>query len=265
MHRSASNKDSDRRWRRFCRKGSRMACLFTALWLGGFALLFRVAPTPEPEHRASPVSMSWWPADNQHGVSDIRTLWTPSIFALATPAGFSHSLREERSRLLPPVQSTRPEIAFLQRTATVGALDMAVPGTRRKVPSETAIEWVKVSDNVFPPRTPEKEVPRMVFPEGWESRLFSGIDLNFNGWTNRIWSARIEMQFDSSGVPRSILLTQSSGLPEVDRRLTRSATGWRLLEPTAPRMGVVSWSSPSVSSTSPESPPRSASATKGAS
>ena len=77
-----------------------------------------------------------------------------------------------------------------------------------------------------------------------DRRLFSGIDLNYGDWTNAAWSARIEMRFDAKGVPVSMLLAQSSGLPEVDRRLARSVNGWRLLEPAAPRAGTVEWTSP---------------------
>ena len=264
MHRSAAILDSDRHWRRFCRRGSRISCLFSALWLAGFALLFRVAPAPEPEHPASPSPLSWWPAGNQSEVADIRTIWTPSVFALSSPAGFSHVLRKERSRILPPVQSARPEKAFLPSPANDGALDMAVPDHRSGMSSETSVNLLKDSGGVFPPRTSEKEVPRMSFPDGWESRLFSGIDLNFDSWTHRAWSARIEMQFDSTGVPRSMMLTQSSGWPEVDRRLARSAHGWRLLEATAPRTGVVSWYSPGVSPLPPEPAPNSAPPAKGA-
>ena len=84
----------------------------------------------------------------------------------------------------------------------------------------------------------------MTFPEGWESRLFSGIDLDFGAWTDGAWSAEMEMRFDERGVPVSMLLAKSSGLPEVDRRLARSAYGWRLLEPAAPRQGTVSWRNP---------------------
>ena len=255
MHRSASILDSDRHQRRFCRKGSRISCVFSVLWLAGFAVLFRVAPAPEPEHPASPSPLSWWRAENRRGDFDIRTIWTPSIFALSTPAGFSHALREERSRILPPVQSSRPEMAFLPPPSLARVLDMAVPDPRFKMSSETSAELLRGAGSVFPPRTSEKELPRMSFPDGWESRLFSGIDLNFDSWTSRAWSARIEMQFDSTGVPRSILLTQSSGWPEVDRRLTRSAHGWRLLEAGAPRTGVVLWSSPGVSTLPPESAP----------
>ncbi len=52
------------------------------------------------------------------------------------------------------------------------------------------------------------------------------------------------MRFDENGVPVSMMLAQSSGLSEVDRRLARSANGWRLLEPSASRTGTVEWNSP---------------------
>ena len=95
----------------------------------------------------------------------------------------------------------------------------------------------------------------MDFSGGWESRLFSGIDLGFGAWTDRAWSARIEMRFDGAGVPVSTLLAQSSGLPDLDRRLARSANGWRLLEPAAPRTGVVAWIRPAAE---PPAPPAAA-------
>ena len=239
-----------------------MACIFTALWLGGFALLFRVVPAPEPTRSVVPVPMSWWPAEENRSTPDIRTIWTPSAFALASPAGFSHSLRAEQFRLQPPVQSTRPAAAFLQRSAFLGTLDMTGSDNRRQGSSETSVELLKAPASVFPPRIPEKETPRIVFPEGWESRLFSGIDLNFNGWTNRIWSARVEMQFDSTGVPVSMILAQSSGLPEMDRRLARSTSGWRLLDSSAPRRGVVSWISPGGTTPAPEPASRSVAVVK---
>jgi hypothetical protein len=93
----------------------------------------------------------------------------------------------------------------------------------------------------------------MAFPDGWESRLFSGIDLDFGAWTNRAWSAQIEMRFDGKGIPALVLLAQPSGFPEVDRRLARSASGWRLLEASAPRAGLVGWSSPAAEPSAPAS------------
>ncbi|NCA82600.1 MAG: hypothetical protein EOM72_07600 [Opitutae bacterium] len=237
-----------------------MAWMIVALWFGALALLFRVAPAPGPVPRGVPASVSWWPAEAGGPAGlDLRTLWTPSVFALSTPAGFSHSLRRERSRLSPPVQALRPAAAFLAGPEPAAASDLTRPRGLRWAERGAESAFRPASGGVFPPRIPAREAPRMDFPEGWESRLFSGIDLEFGVWTSRAWSARIEMRFDGAGVPVSTLLAQSSGLPELDRRLARSANGWRLLEPAAPRTGVVAWNRPA-----PEPPARPAAAGKGA-
>jgi hypothetical protein len=242
MYRPRATEDPARRWRKFCRKGWRMAWMFAALWFGGLALLFRVAPAPEPAPRESSGSMTWCPAEGGAAM-DIRTLWTPSAFALSTPAGFSHALRRERAGLTPPVQTARPDAAYLEPPRPAPSVDLSVPEPPRFVPRQVQPgSWS--GSGVFPPRVPVRESPRMGFPEEWESRLFSGIDLDFGAWTNEGWSARVEMRFDGHGVPVSMLLAKSSGLPDVDRRLARSANGWRLLEPSAPRTGTVEWSSP---------------------
>ena len=242
MYRSRTSKDPARRWRKFCRRGWRLAWMCAALWFGGLVLLFRVAPAPEPASRPAPIAMAWWPAKGGAAM-DIRTLWTPSVFALSTPAGFSHSLRRERVGLPPPVQTARPEASFLENPRPAPAFELSMPGSPRFVSSQVQPEPPSGA-GVFPPRAPARESPRMDFPDGWESRLFSGIDLNFGAWTNGGWSARVEMQFAENGVPVSMLLAQSSGIPEVDRRLERSVNGWRLLEPAAPRTGTVAWNSP---------------------
>ena len=219
-----------------------MAWGAAALWVGALVLLFRVAPAPAPATRAAPAQMLWQPA-KKGAAEDIRALWSPSVFALSTPAGFSHSIRGERARHAPPVRLARPDAAFLARPGSPASPEPARAGFVRLAPPKTPA-GSSASAGVFPPRIPELEKPRMDFPAGWESRLFSGVDLNFDAWTNTAWSARIEMRFDEKGLPASMLLEQSSGLPEVDRRLARSASGWRLLEPAAPRAGVVAWIRP---------------------
>lgn len=246
MNHNPPCEDAARRWRRFGRAGWRMAGMFAALWFGALTLLFRLAPAPASLPWPAPLQASWWPMPGD-ATLDIRALWSPAAFALPTPAGFSHSLRHDRARLAPPVQAARPPAAFLARPPAVSGLSK--PG-RIQLAAAEARAGSSPLRGVFPPRIPERDAPRLDFPGDWESRLFSGIDLNFGVWTNVAWSARIEMNFDPQGVPVSVLLAQSSGLPEVDRRLARSASGWRLLEPAAARRGVVGWNSPAA----PETP-----------
>ena len=245
MHRARPSEDPARRWRTFCRAGGRWAFVFAALWFGGLTLLFRVSPVPAAALRAAPAQLSGWWSASGGATLDVRAQWTPAAFALSTPAGFSRSLRGERAGLAPPIQAERLPAAYLDDARAFEPLDVAEPGRlgaeARSVPGGSTPD-----EGVFPPRAPEPEIARMVFPDGWESRLFSGIDLDFRKWTSAAWEARVEMRFDGKGVPESILLAQASGVPEVDRRLARSASGWRLLEPAAPRTGVVAWQSPAA-------------------
>lgn len=222
-----------------------MAALVLAGWLGGLALLFRVAPAPSPLVRAPPPGVTWQSGSGDSSPLDALAVWTPAAFALSTPAGFSHSLRRERAGIAPPVHATRPEPAYLDDFRPRTTIDLSKPGMIRPAAAPAA-SGSSIPSGVFPPRPALPPVPRLVFPDGWESRLFSGIDLNFGGWTSVAWRAQIEMRFDAKGVPSSMLLTQASGLPEVDRRLARSANAWRLLEPSAPRAGIVAWQSPAA-------------------
>jgi hypothetical protein len=249
MYRTRIVQDRARQWRQFCRPGLRLAWGTAALWLGGLALLFQVAPAPEPAVRKPPVPVSWWPGPALAGAggvaADLRAIGSPAAFALPTPAGFSHRLRTQRSRLTPPVQAVPFEPAFAL-DPPAAHLARGAGQTAIRFTAAPAADLPAAGAGVFPPRRLEPEVPRLEFPEGWESRLFANIDLNFGAWTNLAWSARIEMRFDGQGVPVSILLSQPSGWPEVDRRLARSANGWRLLEPAAPRSGIVAWRSPAA-------------------
>lgn len=245
MQRLRPSEDPARRWRRFCRTGGRLALLFAALWFGGLALLFRIAPAPASAARAAPPKLAWWWSVAEGPALDVRALGTPAAFALPTPAGFSHGLRGERAGLAPPVHAERPPAAYLGDARAFAPLEVGEPA-RPGAGAPAARSEPSPFPAVFPPRSPEKEMPRMLFPNGWESRLFSGIDLEYRIWTNAAWEAQIEMRFDDKGVPASMLLAQASGLPDLDRRLVRSASGWRLLDSAAPRTGRVAWRVPAA-------------------
>ena len=248
MYRTRPVEDPIRRWRRFCRAGWGLAALTVVLWTGGLMAVFRIAPGTERLPREAPPRMHWWAgralrAAEHAGAADVRAVWSPSVFSLPTPAGFSHSLRRGRVQIAPPVHLSRAEETFLPGPdSTPGSAAMMSAGLRLSAPAAAPAPESRM--DVFRPREVVPEAPRLVFPDGWESRLFSGIDLAFGRWTRQAWEARIEMRFDASGVPTSMLLTAPSGIPDVDRRLVRQAWGWRLLEPGAPRTGTVLWRNP---------------------
>lgn len=248
MYRSRPSDDRVRSWHRFCRGGWRLAWACVILWFSALTLLFRVVPMPVPLPHETPAHLSWWPPLAGEAAAgtvrmDVRALWTPSAFALSSPAGFSHSLRHERARLTPPVQIARPDAVLMENPGPAGDFDLLKPGRIPLTVSETS-SGRRPSGRVFPPREPVVEAPHLSFPDGWESRLFSGIDLNFGSWSEAAWSAQAEIRFNEKGVPVSVLLARPSGLADVDRRLARSLSGWRLLESAAPRTGLVAWTCP---------------------
>jgi len=254
MYRSRPSGDRARRWRQFCRKGWYLAWGMTFLWFGALTLLFRIAPAPVLALHEAPAPMIWWPASGETAALDVRALWTPSAFALSSPAGFTHSQRSERSRLTPPVQVVRPSRTILDNPRSEATFDLLKP-ERIQLASAPASPGWDAMPGVFPPRTPDTEVPKLVFPDGWESRLFSGIDLNYGDWSDTPWTAQVEIHFDPKGIPTSVLLARSSGWVEVDRRLARSISGWRLLDSEASRSGLVAWSAPRrLSPAAPEEP-----------
>ena len=135
----------------------------------------------------------------------------------------------------------RPGPAYLEADASAIPVGDSDRAGLRSLPA-AGLPPASAAAPVFPPRSPGDDPSRMVFPDGWEARLFSGVDPGFGAWSTQAWSAVVDLRFDADGIPQSVLLVQSSGLPDVDARLARSARGWRLLEAGAPRQGRVGWS-----------------------
>ena len=245
MVRARIIEDPDRRWRRFGRAGRRMAVVAAAAWFGLLALLLGTAPAPGPLPRVTPPRVVWWPGADpsagQNPAADPRVAWSPSVFALPGPVGFSHRLRRDRARLAPPPPPLRPRPPPPAADAAAPPPETTDPAGLPSAPA-AGLPPAPAADPVFPPRAPGEEPSRMVFPDGWEARLFSGVDPGFGAWAGQAWSAVLDLRFDADGVPQSVLLVQPSGLPGVDGRLARSARGWRLLDARAPRQGRVGWS-----------------------
>lgn len=252
MYRTRIMEDPDRRWHRFGRVGRRLAISVAALWFMLMWVMLGTNPIPTPLPRETPPQVAWWPGGDGAGggggqalAADIRVTWSPSVFALPSPAGFSHALRRDRAQLAPPDQAIRAEAAFLETAPAVvlASPTTTVPQGVLTVPPPL-LAWP--TPRVFAARPTGADTPSMIFTEGWESRLFSGVDPGYGAWTPQAWKARIEMRFDGAGIPDSVLLVEPSGLSDVDRQLARSVRGWRLLDAAAPRQGAVTWQSPAA-------------------
>jgi hypothetical protein len=250
MDRRDAMEDSRERDRRFRRAGWRRAWAVALGIVAAAAVLCRIGP---PEEAATVRRTPHWtwlpPAVAAEKLADVRAVRSPTVFALPSPEGFTGALRSGNPRLTPPVGRERAV-----RTPGRGAEDAPEAATdwsapefavRRPAGKEPA-GWLPVFAN----RGRAEETARMEFPEGWEQRLFTGVDLAYADWApGAAWEATAELAFDEKGIPVSVFLDRRSGIPEVDRRIARSAASWRLMAGGAPRRGKVSWRVPAGSGT----------------
>lgn len=240
--------DSRERDRRFRRAGWHRAWAVAAGIVAAAAVFCRIDP---PEEAATVRRTPHWtwlpPAVAAEKLADVRAVRSPAVFSLPAPKGFTGALRARNPRLTPPVGRERTA-GSTGRDADAAAAEPATDWTapefavRRPAGKEPA-GWTPVFANRVRPEEPA----RMEFPEGWEQRLFAGVDLAYADWApGAAWEATAEVEFDGTGIPVAVFLDRHSGIPEVDRRLARSVSSWRLLAGGAPRKGKVSWRVPAA-------------------
>lgn len=244
---------ADRKWRRFCRRGWRWAGIGTVLWMSlMFLLLGRISHIPPAVRELPSASLAWWSndilndMDADEEIRDLRSVWTPSVFALSTPVGFTADISPMEMALPPPMDRPVLSPAYLEEKEIMGD---ELEQVRQRIRAEhfTRIRHDMNRRLPTPASSPVFEsngtssgsaLSNFEFPEGWQLRMFSGVNvqtvqLGFN------WVVQAEMTFDAVGIPTSIILLESSGLSEVDRRLIRSLWEWRLLDSHAMRRGTI--------------------------
>lgn len=252
--------DSRTRDRRFCRPGWHRAWATALAIVAAIAILGRMAPPEEPATVRRTPHWTWIlpgsPAEA--ALADIRAVRSPTAFSLPTAAGFTAALRSRMPRLAPPMR---------RATSSPSPLAAIAPLVPAPLPDWTSSDFAARTPTpppatgwkpVFANRRSLPDLPRMDFPAGWEPRIFSGLDLAYADWAEGSpWTATADIRFDAKGIPVSVLLDRSSGIPAVDKQLARSAASWRLLDSDAPRHGKVTWRVPAAPAT-PLSPPATA-------
>lgn len=244
--------DSRSRDRRFRRAGWRRAWLAALAIVAALAILGRIAPPAEPATVRRAPHWTWvLPGTRaEAALADVRAVRSPTAFSLPSPAGFTGALRVRFPRLAPPVRHADRPAAAAAASSAPSLPDWNSPALAPRTPlSPGDAGWKPVFAN----RRPPVETPRIDFPAGWESRLFSGLDLTYPSWApDTPWTATADLAFDDAGIPVSVLVDRPSGDLAVDRRLARAAASLRLLDHAAPRRGKITWRVPATSTAEPD-------------
>jgi hypothetical protein len=227
--------------RRRERKNRRLAWVVAAaaalLGLAGI----RLEGTPEGRGTSRAPKVRWG-GDGGEGGAGMRTVLDPTAYALAGEAGFTGAWWKER----PDAVSLEDEGAAAGKKSDAGEewkwdreekRGSWRPFTGGK-PAAAAGRSLAAGIGAA---AAELDRAEMRFPEGWEPRMFSGVELDYPNWTARGWRAKAEVEFDVDGRAEHVFLTQPSGVEEVDTRLARGIRRWRLLDEATARRGEVEW------------------------
>ena len=152
----------------------------------------------------------------------IETRWSPLLFSLPSPLGFSRA-RGIQDAIRPPVDLPDDPVGYLPRPVG-GPSETAVhppplppplstrpgvspPAKDRDRPARHAMTWIQGARGVGPPP--------------WAFPVTAAV------CGNRAWTAVLHVGFDDDGLPRRVLLDPSDAPPEVAMEVVRGAWKWR--------------------------------------
>ena len=233
--------------RRRERKNRRLAWIVAAAVAGLGLAGLRLEGTPEGRGTSRAPKVRWG-GDGGEGGAGMRAVLDPTAYALAGAAGFTGAWWKERPDAV-SMESEDATAAGKKSDAGEGwKWDGAGKrGSRRPFtggrPTAVAGRGLAAGSGAA---TAEVAKAEMRFPEGWEPRMFSGVELDYPNWTARGWRAKAEVEFDADGRAEHVFLTEPSGVAKVDSRLARGIRRWRLLDGRAARRGEVAWVVPAV-------------------
>jgi hypothetical protein len=162
--------------------------------------------------------------------AEVRRIWSPVLFSLPEPAGFSRSLSGE-GVLKPPVRVPddpppyQARVTFPSAAAVLTSAGAVVPRPLPLVQRSPAIPAPRSSvEPVEIPAGCARLPPEWVFPLGPEAA------------GNQPWEAVVRLVFHSDGLPRSALVEEGT-LPDAARAaLARAMFGWRCPAPNRERV-----------------------------
>lgn len=159
--------------------------------------------------------------------------WSPILFSLPTPAGFSGETPNEPKKLSPPLQGLPLKDLLLERPP--------------QPPHQNSIARYTVPVGPRPTSSPKHISYRPSQPKGWQLRFpgplqradfvqaeIPGLERFALDATVRVW-----LQINKEGLVSQLFLEDSSGDADLDATVLRALYGWRAQPSTEQRAGPV--------------------------
>jgi hypothetical protein len=235
-------------------RGSRclwlVAGMIATSWFGAWALLLSPA-SPRPARGVALVprvvylpSMS--DAAAPTGVTaEVRMLWSPVLFSLPTPLGFSRDALTNEMRMRPPLGPYAGFTNFLERAARTAPVIEPPPRVNLPEMAANALRAVVASE----PLTPAFDLTavstsalfEIVLLDGLAGRKFAETRLPVRPWVGgaKPWEAVAYLELDEAGRVVHVFLESPSPSDALNARLAQVLRAWRLAEPGSASSGRV--------------------------
>jgi hypothetical protein len=226
-----------------------LAAALALAWHAFWGLWLRAAPPPAPlrapvvpEVTYAPIQAA--PESGGPALADARTLWSPVLFSLPTPMGFSRSALARRIGSQPPLAVPGDTAIFLERPAPsderVIRVGESVEALMRESPDRFAFHVPDVPA-LTPTAVSTGETVRVELLGGLAGRRFVRMDLpdepRVRGDT--AWEAGAYLEVDGEGRVVHVLLENPSESAKLNGMLVRSMRGWRMESAGRPHSGRV--------------------------
>ena len=232
-----------RRWRPAASwmLGLILALAWHAAWMLGLGLAREPPPSPPPS--APILRFVQPPSDAEKTASDPRLLWSPALFSLPSPWGFSRPIVDGRIGARPSV-GVRDTPPFFLLEGPAMAERMAV-GHDWRIEEDVAANLFRVP---IPPlagpvfhATDKAPPPRVELMPEWTGSVFSAMPLP-EGWEkagDRAWEITAFIQVDDSDRVAHVFLEVPSAFPDLNRGIERALRSWKLAPGSLARSGRV--------------------------
>jgi hypothetical protein len=218
-----------------------LALAWHAAWMMGLGLARETPPSPPPS--VPVLRFVRAPADAEQTASDPRLLWSPALFSLPSPWGFSRPVMDGRIGARPSVGARKESPFFLLEGPAI-AKRMAV-GHDWRIEEDLAANLFRVP---IPPlagpvfRVPDKAPPPRVelMPE-WTGSVFAAMPLpeDWEKAGDRAWEITAFIQVDDSDRVAHVFLEGPSAFPDLNRAVERALRNWKLAPGSLARHGRV--------------------------